>query len=183
MADIAKRLKISHSQVVYWMNKYNFKRRTNSGATYVKANPHGDPFSIKTDLDRKEIFLKGQGLGLYWGEGTKKCKSAVKISNSDPELIKVFLEFLRKIYQIQEKRLKFTLHLFFDINPEEAIQHWVRSLGIPREKFLKPQIINLKRVGTYQKKSRYGVATLIFHNKKLRDVLIKEVKSLKSSCG
>ena len=50
MQDISRQLNCSVHKVVYWMDKYDVKRRTRSEATYIKANPGGDPFKIKTKL-------------------------------------------------------------------------------------------------------------------------------------
>lgn len=183
MAEIAKKLGISEHKVVYWMEKHNLKRRSRSEATYVKHNPNGDPFSLKKLLNKKQNFLRGLGLGLYWGEGTKANKFSIRISNSDILLIKVFLQFLKEIYQIEEKKLKFEIHLFSDINPREAMRYWTKELNISPQQFFKTQIINLNRKGTYKKKSKYGVLTLTFQNKKLRDIINKELNKIKCSCS
>ncbi len=72
------------------MTKYGIPRRNRSEATYIKRNPKGDPFHIKTNLNNKEKILYGLGLGIYWGEGTKVNREAVRVGNSDPNLIKIF---------------------------------------------------------------------------------------------
>lgn len=183
MAEIAKQLKVSEHKVQYWMEKHSLKRRSWSQATYCKRNPKGDPFSIKQITSTRQVFLQGLGLGLYWGEGTKADKFSVRISNSDPFFIQIFIKFLREIYQINEKKLRFALHIFSDINPEKTQKYWCQRLNISPAQFFKTQVINLKRKGTYKKKSKYGVLTLIFSNKKLRDHLIGELTKIESSCS
>jgi len=165
------------------MDKYNLKRRSRSEATYVKRNPTGNPFTKRKGLNHQQIFLKALGLGFYWGEGTKADKYNVRICNSDPKFIQIFLRFLKEIYQIKEKRLRFALHLFDDIDPDKAINYWCKELHLNKRNFLKTQIIKLNRKGTYIKKSKYGVLTLIFYNKKLRDIINKEIEEIKSSCS
>jgi len=71
MMEIAKGSDCSLSGVKYWMDKYAIPRRSRSEATYIKRNPDGDPFQVKNKLTRNEIFLKGLGLGLYWGKAIK----------------------------------------------------------------------------------------------------------------
>lgn len=183
MAEIAKKLRVSEHKVAYWMEKHNLKRRSRSEATYIKHNPNGDPFSLKKPLDENQNFLKGLGLGLYWGEGTKADKFSVRISNSDPRLIKIFLKFLREVYQIDERKLKFAIHLFSDIDPKEAMRYWTKELNVSPEQFFKTQVINLNRKGTYKKKSKYGVSTIMFQNKKLRDIINEELTKIKRSCS
>jgi len=51
--------------------------------TIIKYNPNGDPFEIKTNLDKGEQFLKGLGLGIYWGEGTKTSIHSLRVANTD----------------------------------------------------------------------------------------------------
>lgn len=183
MLEIAKRLKVSSHKVVYWMERYKLKRRSWSKATYVKRNPNGDPFSNRSFLLEQNSFIKGLGLGLYWGEGTKADNHSVRLSNSDPFLIKYFLQFLKKIYKINEEKLRFSLHIFSDINPTQALQYWCEELKVGPEKFLKTQVVNLHRKGTYKKKSKYGVITIIFLNKKLRDIINQELTKIKRSCS
>jgi hypothetical protein len=40
------------------------------------------------------MMLFGMGLGLYWGEGTKRGKGGMRITNTDAKMIKKFIEFL-----------------------------------------------------------------------------------------
>ena len=66
MQEIAEVLKCSLHKVSYWMDQYNIERRSISEANYVKYNPNGDPFKIRTPKTMKEAQLFGMGLGLYW---------------------------------------------------------------------------------------------------------------------
>ena len=89
--DIADIFKCSLNKIWYWMGKYKIKPRTISEAIYRKNNPNGDPFKIKYPSTLKEAMLFGFGLGLYWGEGTKANKFAVRLGNTDSKLIKKFI--------------------------------------------------------------------------------------------
>ena len=91
VCEIARILGKSETGINYWMNKYKIKKRTISDAVYIKNNPKGDPFKIKTPNNLYLAELKGLGLGLYWGEGNKANKNSVKIANTDSELIKKFI--------------------------------------------------------------------------------------------
>ena len=105
MQEIADKMGWSLHKVSYWMDKCNISRRSPSEATYLKRNPNGDPFKIKNKLNKNEILLKGLGLGLYWGEGDKSSNNtSVRVSNTDPSLIKKFKEFLVKIYGVQKRK-------------------------------------------------------------------------------
>lgn len=104
MAEIAVHLGCSVNKVVYWMDRYGIARRHWDEASYVKHNPDGDPFVIKEPETDEERELFHLGIGLYIGEGTKS-KQRVILSNSDPQVIRTFLRFLREICRVEEKRI------------------------------------------------------------------------------
>jgi len=148
------------------------ERRTISDAIYQKHNPNGDPFAIKPIKTKADAELFGMGLGLYWGEGTKASKYAVALGNTDPELLKTFIRYLVSLFAVEQDRLKFGLQIFTDINPNEALAYWCEKLDAKPSQFYKIHVTISGSLGTYRKKSRYGVVTVYFHNKKLRDILV-----------
>lgn len=177
--DIADREKLPYSFVRYWMTVYKIPRRSWSEATYVKRNPDGDPFEIKINLSRREAELKNLGLGIYWGEGDKSPNNtSVRIGNIDPFLLKKFREFLRKIYTVREEKLKYNLILFNDVDESIAVDFWEKHLDIKRHQLGKITIIPPQGKGTYKRKSQFGVLIVIFTNKKLKDVILGEIKNI-----
>ena len=103
MQEIADKMRWSLHKVSYWLDQCSISRRSPSEATYVKRNPGGDPFKIKSQLTKKDETLKGLGLGLYWGEGDKSPNNtSVRLANTDPLLIKKFKEFLTKICGVKK---------------------------------------------------------------------------------
>lgn len=178
-SEIAKIRKCSENKINYWISKYKIKKRTISKAIYSKHNPRGDPFKIKENLTNKEIKLLGLGLGLYWGEGHKKNKTSIRLGNTDPKLIKKFLDFLIKIYGVKKNKITFNLIIFSDINPATAKRFWTKEVKIkPGQIRGKITIIKSGRIGNYREKSKYGVIILQYHNKKLRDILNGMIKKL-----
>lgn len=169
--EISQKFKCSVSKVNYWLKKHKIPKRTLSEAIYVKKNPDGDPFSESSVSTKEEAFLYGMGLGLYWGEGNKRNKHSVRLGNTDPELIKMFLRFLKTVYSINEDRLQFGLQIFGDMNKENALNFWKNELGVSEDQFYKVTITPERGVGNYNKKTEYGVLTIYFNNMKLRDIL------------
>lgn len=170
--DIADIFECSLNKIWYWMGKYKIKSRTISDAIYQQKNPNGDPFKIKYPNTLKEAVLFGFGLGLYWGEGTKANKYAVRLGNTDYRLINKFIKFLIKVFNVKKKDLKFSLQLFNDIDPETALNFWVKNLGVAKTQFYNSTITKSVRKGTYGKRSEFGVLTVYYHNKKMRDALV-----------
>jgi hypothetical protein len=179
VSEIAALYGCSENKVTYWLQKYNIKKRSVSEAIYIKSNPLGDPFSFTRPISANNWFLYGLGLGLFWGEGNKVNKNSVRLGNTDVHLIKFFLKFLREIYNVDEKKLRFGLQLFTDISPSKARRYWVQELGVSEENFQKVVITKSVRRGTYRKKSEYGVLTVYFSNTKLRDTIISAITELR----
>jgi hypothetical protein len=178
MMEIANKEGLSNSGVAYLMNKYGIKRRSRSEATYVKRNPNGDPFRIKKNLSVGDLSLRGIGLGLYWGEGDKSQNTQIRMSNTDPRLIKNFREFLTKIYGVKKPKFKYSLVIFNDGNEIDAIKFWKRWLGIKESQLGKIIKIPPQGKGTYKRKNKTGVLTLSVSNKKLKEILLKEIELL-----
>ncbi len=175
--EIAKKLGISINKINYWLKQFKIPKRSISEAVYLKYNPNGDPFQIKKNLTLEEVELLGLGLGLYRGEGSKKGTHDVRLSNSDPKLIKKFLDFLIKICQINTDKLKFWLQIFDDTNPKKALKFWCQELNVKPEKFYRTTINPSRGPGTYKEKCRFGVLTVRFGNTKLRKELLSMLKN------
>ena len=123
-------------------------------------------------------MLYGLGLGLYWGEGNKKNLNSVRLGNTDPKLIKKFLEFLETVYFIDKRRLRFGLQIFNDMDSRRVLLFWQKELGISSSRFYKVTVTPTRGIGTYREKTKYGVLSIYFHNKKLRDVICSEIEKL-----
>ena len=175
-AEIAKQFECSEHKINYWLAKYDIKKRNVSEAIYVKRNPNGDPFSIQEPKTIEEAKLFGLGIGLYWGEGTKRNKPTIRLGNTDPELIKKFIEFLITFFNIEQKKLRFGLQIFSDMDSQEALQFWRKKLGVSILQFQKVIVTETRGVGTYLHKTKHGVLTVYFNNKKLRDILCGMLK-------
>ena len=178
VSQIATRLDCSQNRVNYWLNKYEIPKRTISEAVYQRNHPNGDPFHVQPvdTLEKAELF--GMGMGLYWGEGTKAAKYAIRLGNSDPDLIYTFMRFLQELYSVEKDDFKFGLQLFTDCDVEEAFHYWTSKLGVKRSQFYKVHVTISGSIGTYRTKSRFGVVTLYYHNSRLRAILADNLQNL-----
>jgi hypothetical protein len=178
-SEIARIIQCSENKINYWLNKYRIKKRTISEAVYLKCNPKGDPFTIKSNLNRDEVKLNAVGLGIYWGEGDKSPNNtSIRVSNTDPFLIKKFREFLKKIYKVKKDKIQYSLILFNDIDKKIAVEFWKKELKIKEKQLGKIIVIPSQGKGMYKNKSKYGVLTIIFTNKKLKEKILKDIKKL-----
>jgi hypothetical protein len=177
-AHIAKMFGCSEHKINYWLLKHNITKRSLSEAIYAKCNPGGDPFRLMPIRTTEDAKLLGLGLGLFWGEGNKKNKTAVRLGNTDPALIKLFVRFLIRLLGIDRSRLRFGLQVFSDMSPRQSLRFWLGTLkefGINERQFFKVTVTPARGVGTYRVKTKHGVLTVYFSNVKLKRLLDRMV--------
>jgi hypothetical protein len=87
---------------------------------------------------------------LYWAEGDKASRNAARISNSDPEVLKLFVRFLRECLEVPDERMRVTCNLFADHLPRQLAieQFWLTTLRLP------PECLYKSTVNTYSKYSQ-----------------------------
>jgi hypothetical protein len=170
MQEISNKTGWKYGKVVYLMKKFDIQRRSISEAIYAKWNPNGDPFKIKNLKTKKDFELFNLGIGLFLGEGSKRSKHSVVLSNTNPKILKLFLRFLKEICGIKNQKVRAALNIFDDVDLEEALNFWQTTVGIPRSMFV-TSIIRKSRGGTYKNKSHYGTLTIYTTNIKLKTLL------------
>src|SRR3989344_800497 len=87
-------------------------------------------------LKNDPLFIAG--LMLYWGEGNKMpTSSQVKLTNSDPAMIRLFCFFLKKSLLVPEERIKVWLLLYPDLVDSVQKNFWSKATGVPLTQFNK----------------------------------------------
>jgi len=92
----------------------------------------------------KQNTLYTTALALYWGEGGKTRRGIVRLSNSDPALIKVFIRFLREFCQVPKEKFRGHIHIHPHLDAAIAKEYWSGVSAIPQGQFFK----------TYQKPNK-----------------------------
>jgi hypothetical protein len=121
MQDIAIDQDVSLHKVAYWFKKYEITPRSRSEASYLKKNPLGDPFRLANIDNNQKSELLALGVALYLGEGSKKQKYAVRLANSDPGIIKIFLKFLFTICGVKKEKIRAWINIFSDLKYKESL--------------------------------------------------------------
>jgi hypothetical protein len=85
-------------------------------------------------MSERDVLVAG--IALYAGEGAK-TDGAVKFANSDPRMIAAFLSWLRRFFEVDEKRLRVRVYLHEGLDLEAAEQFWSELTGIPLSQFHK----------------------------------------------
>jgi hypothetical protein len=138
--QIAQKIGISQWSVIYLMKKYNINRRQPSETRKIQFLKSPLSYSIRHNLSSKEKLLKYTGLMLYWGEGAKSGKGCVDFANSDPNMARVFLRMLRKIYRIKEEKVRILLYCYANQDVDKLIKYWAKMLRVSESLFIKPYI-------------------------------------------
>src|SRR3989344_4202861 len=85
------------------------------------------------------------GITIWWTEGTKAYRDKrwqswiyhVDVTNTNPDIIKSFLSFLREDIGICESRLKLQLQIHDGDNQKEIENYWSKITNIPQGRFTK----------------------------------------------
>ena len=89
---------------------------------------------------------------MYWCEGTKIRRSQImSFANSDPGLMRSFLDLLRNGFPIEESKLRLTIHVHEYHDQEAQLRFWSKLTKIPLSQchrpYLKPHTAIRKRDG------------------------------------
>lgn len=138
--EVGERLGKTVWQVIKFMKKYDIARRSAAETQQFQFKRKPLSFRKKKHLSIREQQLYNAGLMLYWAEGGKSDTSIIDFANSDKKMVLVFLRTLRKIYRVNEEKLRVLLYCYANQDPEKLITYWSKLLQIRRSKFYKPYI-------------------------------------------
>lgn len=100
------------------------------------------------ELSYREKFILLSAL--YWGEGSKKDFG---LSNTDPNLIRVFITCLRDVFKIDKTKLRVSIRIYEDLDKEKCLDFWSKITGVRKENFVNVNILAGKKKG----KLEYGM--------------------------
>lgn len=131
--------KILEEKSNYAKEKFqDYNRQKHERVQKENAQIRGDSVERVKILRSYELLLLGAAL--YWAEGYKRHAGKrptayLSFSNSDPDMIKLFMRFTREILKVSEEKVKPSIHLYPGIDKIEAIAYWSNIMNIPRKKF------------------------------------------------
>lgn len=90
-------------------------------------------------MSESELFVAG--VSAYWAEGSKnkpwRNGTAVQFVNSDPDIIRLFLAWLRLV-GVSSDRLIYRLHIHETADVSDALAFWSSAVGAPATQFARP---------------------------------------------
>ncbi|MDD2680415.1 MAG: hypothetical protein PHO03_06425 [Candidatus Omnitrophica bacterium] len=132
-------------------------------------------------LSQRDLWIAG--LMLYAGEGYKSARVSgqrVEIANSNPEILRIFMNFLTQICSVPKEKIRVRLMLYEDIDPEKAKRFWSNELGVSSEQFCKPFIKESFKDTPYRhlRRSQYGTAHVNLYDTKVYKKIIGWIKAI-----
>jgi len=118
-------------------------------------------------LARQGDAMHVAGCMLYWAEGSKS-RNTVQFVNSDPAVVRCFVEFLRTHFAVSDDAFRLDCNLFADHveRQREIEQFWLNTLDLPTS-CLRKSTVNV--YSKYSQKKRqnklpYGTVRLCVHS-------------------
>jgi transcriptional regulator with XRE-family HTH domain len=136
-------------------------RRESARRSRLAAQEHGRAYARRGDP------LHAQGCMLYWAEGAK-CRNVVVFTNSDPDMLELFLRFLRHCYDVSVDAVALSVncHVRGDDDPATITRWWLRRLGLP-DGCARSPTVNQPSVASRRRRGHvlpYGTARLAVYS-------------------
>lgn len=140
----------------------------------------------KVQKDFKKITEREKyiaGFFLYWAEGGKTGKSSVALTNTNPAMLKFFIEWLQ-MFDVPKDKMKVHLHLYSDMDIPEAVNYWSQQLGFSKKQFRKPYIKKtLSADITYRNGFGKGTCSIIVGSRDLSEYVLMGLKYFNEAYG
>ena len=169
--EIAERVGVSKSSVSLWVR--DIELTAEQRQALLERNPaYNRQYSGWTRVaerrraERQAFQEQGRALArrrdpgfiagcmLYWAEGSKE-RNQLQFTNSDPNMARFFVDFLKTHFRLEPRDIKITCNLFADHvdHQHEIERHWLDVLGLPDES-LRKSVVNV--YSKYSKRKRVG---------------------------
>ena len=172
--EIAKAKKVNPHVLYELMRRNKIPRRSRSESNYV-TNKDKPQFQLRRGLTPEQERLRIAGLMLYWAEGAKRHHT-VDFANSDPEMIQLFLRFLREVCGVAEPRLRALLYIYEGQNAEEIRRYWSRLTRIPETQFIKSYVSKFRIDRARQRVLFCGVFHVRYNDKRLLQQILSWIQ-------
>ncbi len=207
MNEIVKTLKVSKSSVSLWvrdveltdeqikildakMIENRFGKRGNGYKKMLLVTERSR--KLHKDIRRgyqeegRKLFNKCKnnpdfiaGIMLYWAEGSKS-RCSVKFSNSDMDMMIIFVRFLRKYFKINNNKLAFAIQYYTGngISQDDVENFWMNHLGLNYSNKRKCYIDYrpVKNMGKKVGKCPYGICRIVYNDVEIMQKIYGAIK-------
>ena len=106
------------------------------------------------------------GCMLFWAEGSKS-RNSVKFTNSDADMLALFVRFLRECFAVEDERiaLSVNVHLNNGLSLDEIEAWWLERLGLPRSCLRAASVNRASKASRWRRNVLpYGTARVAVHS-------------------
>ncbi len=193
LGEISKEIKVSKSTASLWtkdviLDEVGMKRiRERSDLARLKSNMTAHEKKLKRleiaemeagNLLNQIVLSKDTSLialcTMYWCEGAKK-NTIVSFTNSDPNLLRSFINMLIEVFNIDRGKIKVLLQLHDYHVHKELLDFWSKTLGISLSQFTK--IYEKPSKHKYSAKGYMGCVRIEYYNAHIARVMLSFAKN------
>ena len=121
------------------------------------------------------------GCMLYWAEGSR-TRNQIVFTNSDPEMIRFFVRFLRASFQIEPHRVRVTCNLFADHEDRqrEIEEFWLRTAALTRASLCKSTVNHYSRYSQKKRRNKllYGTCRIVVNSAEIAQTICGSIQEL-----
>lgn len=129
----------------WWFGKRGGSRKRKKIAEY-EAEKRAHKLIKVLSVKERTIFH----CALYWAEGGKRD---FNFTNTDPEMIKIFVDGLENIFGIPKSNFRVSIRIYEDLDKQKCLTYWAKIVGIAPENFVNIDVLKGKKSG----KLAYGM--------------------------
>ena len=121
-------------------------------------------------FSNREILVAG--FFLYWGEGNKTKNSSIGLTNTNPAMLKFYIQWLA-LFGVQRSQLRVSLKLYSNMDIKKQEKYWSKELSIPLSQFRKSYIKVTSSIDiTYRNGHGQGTCSVLVENARLSEKVL-----------
>jgi transposase-like protein len=177
--EIARRIGAAQSSVSRWVKDVELTDEQRDALRLRAYNGHLKGKTSTSALRRearmlaqeqgRQLATRGDSLHvagcmLYWAEGAK-TRNQLRFSNSDPEMVRFFVRFLRTYFSLRDDEIRIACNLFADhVERQHQIeQFWLDTLALPSASLCKSPVNVYSKYSKKKRKNKlpYGTCRVV----------------------
>jgi hypothetical protein len=167
---------VSAAAVWKWMREQKVARRSRSQVQLARSNP-AQTFHVAAH-SKSALFLQSVGTILFWCEGTHREKrgrlvNTLAFTNSNEQMLVIWLRFLREICHVREEKVRVRLYLHPYQDAVRLRRHWSKVLKVPIKQF-ESVTVTTQHHSKRNRLNYQGTVKIKVHNQ----ALVQELQSL-----
>jgi len=196
--EIARMLGVSNSSVSLWVRDIELTDEQHAAlqarnGLHERQRLARAAMSAKARARRVAWQLEGRqrarGLGhryaggcmLYWAEGSRN-RNKIVFTNSDPAMVRFFVEFIREYFEVGIERVRVTCNLCADheARQREIEDFWLTTVGIPRSSLLKSTVNHYSRYSQKKRRNKlpYGTCRVVVNSTEIAQTIYGSIQEL-----